>query len=1200
MSLSFDAKLTLDVSAFLASAKTAEDAMANLQSKIAAVNNAKAAPSPSNIPARQAEADAINKQTNALQEQDKAHSANLRNLARERYALYDVAAAYKSIERIGVNAIKAVVNAGAEYERAFANVVRTSDNFLQTSVKIGEAAKVMKSDLMRLAEQIPVTFKDIAEIATIGNQLGIQSGKIKDFTKVVSQFASTTDVTVNNAALSFGRIGQLLDENNFEKLGSSIAFAGVQAVATEAQILSVTKEIATTAKMVNFTTPEVVGLATALASLGIAPEAARGSIIRSFALINKAITEGGSKLDGYAKIAGMSAREFSTTWKDQGQVAFGAFVKGLQGLSDSGKNLDSVLRELGVKNVRDIQTIQKLGDNYDVYAQSIENANKAYDKGTFLSESYAIIQDTIASKLQKIENQWNNFLATLSDGAVGAAVKVVLDFVSKLLSELNNIAKNPATQWVVIFAGALTALVTAIAAVNAVVAISRATMLAYATAMIAEVVPATEAAGDAALVTSGKVSVLTVAMKALQVAGKAALWAGALFLAIEGVKALGDAWQYVNNNVDYWSRKGDTALGGYSGLQEALTADYTAQIDKLGSDAAVNAAIVSGALTGVTVDVESNSEQFKNAQKSSEGYATILTGSVVNAAGQASAAIQKQNIILGDNYDSWVRSKIASSDAFKGYSTNTNLMNLLKQVGYSFNNANEAAKKGEPALKEYFDSLIVKAIKLKGVFSVGQLEQFFGTMKEALLGASNEAALLGYNLDTVTDSASSATDAVEEIPKKFIDATKTLDKPRTIWNYIDEINSKMATAFDWQFGSQDLSDSLTKQWMSITKTFDDAAKATQKLRNELLALEASRNVLQYQLSIAIKYGDTKRADVLRAKLAEENQKIADKNSEISTNVEANSKSLTGNSQAAIDNREKLQNLTQSTLTWITSLKTAGYTTEQLIEETKKGRQSFIDQAIALGFSADELGKYTGMFDAYIKVLESTPDTLDLKMSVYAEFGPADAALHKWKQDNKDLTVTVKVLNPDWSDPTKNPLMMAARTSIQNVIGLRDTAEAELEAGIESRTLSPKRRRELQALVKSYNSKITSMKAQYKTDYGVRYATGGMVYGSGGSTSDDVPAMLSTGEFVMNAASVRAYGADFMNAINGQKLAFASYQPQQSAASGSADSSIVYLSPDDRALLRAAIDRPINLYTENTRIAQSANAGNVILARRGTN
>jgi hypothetical protein len=54
-----------------------------------------------------------------------------------------------------------------------------------------------------------------------------------------------------------------------------------------------------------------------------------------------------------------------------------------------------------------------------------------------------------------------------------------------------------------------------------------------------------------------------------------------------------------------------------------------------------------------------------------------------------------------------------------------------------------------------------------------------------------------------------------------------------------------------------------------------------------------------------------------------------------------------------------------------------------------------------------------------------------------------------------------------------------------------------------------------------------------------------------------------------------------------------------SSAGGSSSSVVYLSPEDRQLLRQAIDRPVALYTENTKIAQSANAGNVILAQRGS-
>ena len=51
-----------------------------------------------------------------------------------------------------------------------------------------------------------------------------------------------------------------------------------------------------------------------------------------------------------------------------------------------------------------------------------------------------------------------------------------------------------------------------------------------------------------------------------------------------------------------------------------------------------------------------------------------------------------------------------------------------------------------------------------------------------------------------------------------------------------------------------------------------------------------------------------------------------------------------------------------------------------------------------------------------------------------------------------------------------------------------------------------------------------------------YQKGGKVYGLGGPTQDNILAMLSNGEYVMNAFSVRKYGKEFMDALNNGTLA----------------------------------------------------------------
>lgn len=49
------------------------------------------------------------------------------------------------------------------------------------------------------------------------------------------------------------------------------------------------------------------------------------------------------------------------------------------------------------------------------------------------------------------------------------------------------------------------------------------------------------------------------------------------------------------------------------------------------------------------------------------------------------------------------------------------------------------------------------------------------------------------------------------------------------------------------------------------------------------------------------------------------------------------------------------------------------------------------------------------------------------------------------------------------------------------------------------------------------------------------ATGGFIQGPGTSTSDSIPAMLSDGEYVIKADSVRKYGTNFLNAVNEGKF-----------------------------------------------------------------
>lgn len=69
-----------------------------------------------------------------------------------------------------------------------------------------------------------------------------------------------------------------------------------------------------------------------------------------------------------------------------------------------------------------------------------------------------------------------------------------------------------------------------------------------------------------------------------------------------------------------------------------------------------------------------------------------------------------------------------------------------------------------------------------------------------------------------------------------------------------------------------------------------------------------------------------------------------------------------------------------------------------------------------------------------------------------------------------------------------------------------------------------------AMVASTGSKFSSR----------AYATGGLIVGPGTGTSDSIPAMLSNGEYVINAAAVQQYGRGFFDRLNAQRFAAGGY------------------------------------------------------------
>ena len=408
-------------------------------------------------------------QDRQIQSVDRNIVALTSHLPRLRYALYDVSNSAKIFGGAIVAAIGATVKVAADYERAFADVARTTSNGAGAA---STEMQKLRDDLVNLSQDIPVSFADLAEIATLAGQLNIATESVGKFTSAVAKFSATTDVTIDSAATAFGRLDQLVDGVNgqFEKLGSAILKVGVNAVATESDIIAISSQIASVANIAGFSAAELVGFSSALASVGTRPELARGTFTRLFTEIQEAVAGGGDKLEDFARIANQSTSEFTSAWgagSGPEQV-----IAILEGLNAAGTEADGVLRQLGITSVRDVPTLLKLAQGVEQVREQINLAKIGFEEGTELQEQYGVITETLTERIAVLKNNLSAVIAAF--GSLSGPIGIAVEALSKVLNVVEFIANSKVGSFIIgvsaifaSFAGIAALVVSALASLGA-------------------------------------------------------------------------------------------------------------------------------------------------------------------------------------------------------------------------------------------------------------------------------------------------------------------------------------------------------------------------------------------------------------------------------------------------------------------------------------------------------------------------------------------------------------------------------------------------------------------------------------------------------------------------------------------------------------------------------------------------------------
>jgi TP901 family phage tail tape measure protein len=321
-------------------------------------------------------------------------------------------------------ALAGTVKAAIDWESAWTGVQKTVDGSAQEMA-------ALEGELRGLARTLPATHGEIAAVAEAAGQLGVKREDVASFTKTMIDLGSSTSLSADEAATSIAQMANVMGTapEDVDRLGASLVALGNAGASTETEILRMASYLTGAAALIGASESDVLAMSNSLVGMGINAERGGGVMTRVMQDVYSAVQIGGSQLEGFADVAGMSAEEFARAFEADPIRAIGAFTDGLGSAKDSGDNVIAMLNDLGYKGTQDTAVLLQMASAQGMLNDDLDLGAQAWAENTALVEEAAQRYDTTASKLAMARNGitdaaieiGNVFLPVLADMAEGLA-----------------------------------------------------------------------------------------------------------------------------------------------------------------------------------------------------------------------------------------------------------------------------------------------------------------------------------------------------------------------------------------------------------------------------------------------------------------------------------------------------------------------------------------------------------------------------------------------------------------------------------------------------------------------------------------------------------------------------------------------------------------------------------------------------------
>lgn len=951
---------------------------------------------------------------------------------------------------------------------------------LQRAAGISSAeAGEMGERFQTLGAELGMSATAVTALATSAAKAGVAVADLEEFSRVTATAAMNFDMMPEEAGDALAKLKNVLGlgVKDMEAFAGALNELADSASASEREIIEALKLGGSSGKSFGLTAKETSALATSFITMGASAEQA-GTAMRTMLQRLRLATSGtGAAGKALQSVVG-DTKQFAKAIAVDAKGALTQFLGSLEKLS-SGQRLN-VLRDIFGEGL-DTENIGKLAGDVDQLTEALGHATKSDDELVkSLRELTALKLGTTQAEINRLGVAWRN-----AGEAVGKLFLPVIRAATIALSAMARAIETLAETFPAL--SRLAALVALVAAAWAPLKIAWGAMLILG-GRISTLFTGMRAAG-VGLLTAVRAG--TMSFAAMRVAMGGML--GPIGLAITALSLLWDAWGWFQDSATDPLAKQKQALSGVSDALRTLGAGAQAAGDQ-----------IQASMDAATAPIEA----LKNDYKAS-------TDSIVSELSRKQQAIdhqaQLEMLVVG-------RSNLSQRDAINA---TAGVMIRAEQAKTAA--ANTAGRQMEDTWQRTYGQALA-------------IERAAGIEGSNLAQEAMDAKLAIYRQQET--AYQSTVDRLIAEEKRLTQQIKSNEEERMLL----------------RMSVQDRIRALQQRAMTDAQAYADRNRQIEQKLSQATSAKAKGE-----------FDQAKRLTEDAMRLAESNARAVTQT--VTQNGKQITKEVVSEAQASATAIGQLsraaqiadQNMGSHTKTLASDLGKIGPALQEPISKLQQLKQSIADitgqqnKAIALQLEVDSKAAQQSVEDLK-KYAEAN--------AVYVEF-------------HAKLDKAEKAVNAFKAEPENTKLEIAAEVALQSVeksvAGVQATMEKaglQIPAELNSDELTEKineLRSQIQEPTESKHTIVDNIKDVLRRLMGLdgkktssthtvyvnevtkkaagglvqRFAAGGQalrrmvgrISGPGTGTSDSVPAMLSNGEYVIRASSVRKYGAGLLDQIN---------------------------------------------------------------------